>query len=288
MSTPLPLTEPFSAPRRRSRLSKLRLAIVGAALVAALILCAAASPWLAPHNPQAMSLEEELAPPSAHHVLGQDKFGRDVLSRIIYGARVSLLVGVLTVLVSLSLGAALGCTAGYLGGLIDEAFLRVVDIFLAFPGILLALAIMAVLGPSLSNVIIALCLTGWVGYARLARAQVLSLKERDFIVAARASGATDARIIFRHILPNVMAPLSVQATFGMGAAITAEAALSFLGLGVQPPTPSWGSMLNEGRQFLLIAPHLTTFPGLAIMLIVLGFNFLGDGLSDWLDPRKAS
>jgi peptide/nickel transport system permease protein len=235
-----------------------------------------------------MSLEEELAPPSAHHVLGQDKFGRDILSRIIYGARVSLLVGVLTVLVSLSLGAALGCTAGYLGGLIDEAFLRVVDIFLAFPGILLALAIMAVLGPSLSNVIIALCLTGWVGYARLARAQVLSLKERDFIVAARASGATDARIIFRHILPNVMAPLSVQATFGMGAAITAEAALSFLGLGVQPPTPSWGSMLNEGRQFLLIAPHLTTFPGLAIMLVVLGFNVLGDGLSDWLDPRKAS
>jgi peptide/nickel transport system permease protein len=272
--------------RRGPRLKRMRLALVGAALTLALIVCAAASPWLAPHSPQAMSLTEELAQPSSAHPLGQDKFGRDVLSRIIYGARVSLLVGTLTVLVSLSVGAALGCAAGYAGGLVDELFLRVVDIFLAFPGILLALALMAVMGPSLSNVIIALCLVGWVGYARLARAQVLTLKERDFVVAARASGATNTRIIFRHILPNVVAPLSVQATFGMGAAITAEAALSFLGLGVQAPTPSWGSMLNEGRQFLLIAPHLTTFPGLAIMLVVLGFNFLGDGLRDWLDPRK--
>lgn len=288
MSTPLPLTAELREPRRRSRLARFRLTLVGALLIAALLLCAAASPWLAPHSPQAMNLAEELAAPSPGHPLGQDKFGRDVLSRIIYGARVSLLVGVLTVMVSVAIGAALGCTAGYLGGMVDEVFLRVVDIFLAFPGILLALAIMAVLGPSLSNVIIALCLTGWVGYARLARAQVLSLKERDFVVAARATGASDSRIIFRHILPNVAAPLSVQATFGMGAAITAEAALSFLGLGVQPPTPSWGSMLNEGRQFLLIAPHLTTFPGLAIMLVVLGFNFLGDGLNDWLDPRKVT
>jgi peptide/nickel transport system permease protein len=267
-------------------LRRLRLAIIGAAVILALIVCAATSPYLAPYDPQAMSLEQELSPPSAGHLLGQDKFGRDILSRIIYGARISLLVGVTTVLVSLSIGACVGCAAGFFGGLADEVFLRIVDIFLAFPGILLALSLMALLGPALSNVIIALCLVGWVGYARLARAQVLSLKERDFVLAARASGATDARIIFRHVLPNVLAPLTVEATFGMGAAITAEAALSFLGLGVQPPTPSWGSMLNEGRQFLLIAPHLTTFPGLAIMLVVLGFNFLGDGLRDWLDPRK--
>jgi peptide/nickel transport system permease protein len=264
------------------------MAALGAALSAALIVCAAASPLLAPYSPQRMSLEEELATPSPAHPLGQDKFGRDVLSRLIYGARVSLLVGTVTVAISLAVGACLGCAAGFWGGLIDELFLRVVDVFLAFPGILLALALMAVLGPSLSNVVIALSLTGWVGYARLARGQVLSLKERDFVAAARASGATDGRIIFRHILPNVAAPLSVQATFGLGAAITAEAALSFLGLGVQPPTPSWGSMLNEGRQFLLLAPHLTTFPGLAIMLTVLGFNFLGDGLNDWLDPRKVA
>jgi len=287
-----PQAAPALPIRRRPRrallrqLSRLKLAVVGGLLVVVLVFCAAASPWLAPYSPQAMSLEEELAAPSPQHLLGQDKFGRDILSRIIYGARVSLLVGVITVLVSLSIGAAVGCTAGYLGGLIDEAFLRVVDIFLAFPGILLALALMAVMGPALSNVIIALCIVGWVGYARLARAQVLSLKSRDFVVAAKACGAKDRRIIFRHILPNVMAPLLVQATFGLGSAVSAEAALSFLGLGVQAPTPSWGSMLNEGRQFLLIAPHLTTFPGLAIMLVVLGFNFLGDGLSDWLDPRK--
>ncbi|MFH0809449.1 MAG: nickel transporter permease [Pseudomonadota bacterium] len=265
----------LAGPRFKSRLLRGRLALIGAALIAALVVCATASPWLAPQNPQKMSLEEELRPPSAQHLLGQDKFGRDIFSRVIHGARVSLLVGTVTVLVSLSLGICLGCTAGYFGGVVDEIFLRVVDIFLAFPGILLALSLMAVLGPSLSNVIIALCLVGWVSYARLARGQVLSLKERDFVVAARAAGASDRRIIFRHILPNVLAPLTVEATFGMGSAIVAEAALSFLGLGVQPPTPSWGSMLNEGRQFLLIAPHLTTFPGLAIMLVVLGFNFVG-------------
>ena len=251
------------------------------------ILCSTAffAPVLAPYDPTQPTLKEGLTPPGRHHLLGQDKFGRDVLSRIIYGARISLWVGVTTALVSLTLGTAIGATAGYYGGVIDELVTRVIDILLAFPGILLALAVMAILGPSLKNVILALCAVGWVGYARLARGQVMAVKQRDYVTAAQAIGAGSFRIIFLHILPNIMAPLIVEATFGMGGAIVGEAGLSFLGFGVQPPTPSWGSMLNEGRHFLLLAPYLTTFPGMAIMIVVLGFNFLGDGLRDVLDPR---
>lgn len=262
-----------------------RLVVVGLAVTLALILTALLAPVLAPFDPTAQNLEQGLSPPTPAHPLGQDKFGRDILSRIIYGARISLWVGLSTALVSLAIGTTIGAISGYLGGLTDEIVTRIIDILLAFPGILLALALMAILGPSLNNVIIALCAVGWVGYARLARGQVLAIKEREFVLAAKALGAGKARIIFVHMAPNILAPLIVEATFGMGGAIVGEAGLSFLGFGVQPPTPSWGGMLNEGRQFLLIAPHLTTFPGLAIMLVVLGFNFLGDGLRDLLDPR---
>jgi peptide/nickel transport system permease protein len=204
---------------------------------------------------------------------------------LFYGARISLLVGVMSVAVTLTLGVAIGALAGYQSGILDEFLMRLTDMFLAFPGILLALALMAILGPSLTNVVIALCIVGWVGYARLTRGLVLVARDMEYVTAARATGATAPYILIWHILPNIAGPLVVQATFSLAGMIVAEAGLSFLGLGVQPPTPSWGSMLNEGRLFLLLAPHLTMIPGVAIMLAVLGCNLLGDGLRDWLDPR---
>ncbi|MEK7782312.1 MAG: ABC transporter permease, partial [Candidatus Binatota bacterium] len=203
----------------------------------------------------------------------------------LYGARISVLVGISTVSVSLLIGLLVGSLSGYFGGWVDQLLMRLVDILLAFPGILLAIAFTAVLGPGLNHVILALCLIGWTGYARLVRGEVLAIRERDFIHAAQALGGSPARIVLLHMLPNILPPLLIQGTFGMAAAIIAEGSLSFLGLGVQPPTPSWGSMLNEGRQFLLVAPHLTTFPGLAIMVTVLGLNLLGDGLRDWLEKK---
>jgi peptide/nickel transport system permease protein len=250
-----------------------------------MVLMAVFAPFLAPYDPTAIMLAEGLSGPSITHPLGQDKLGRDILSRIIYGARISLYVGIFTVAISAVVGSAVGALAGYLGGFVDEAVMRLIDVLLAFPGILLAIAIMAILGPSLNNVVIALALLGWVTYARLVRGQVLALRELEFVHAARALGADARRIITRHLMPNVLGPVIVQATFGMAGAIVAEAGLSFLGLGTQPPTPSWGSMLNDGREFLLTAPHLTTIPGIAIMVVVLGLNFLGDGLRDVLDPR---
>ncbi|MDY6952117.1 MAG: ABC transporter permease [Thermodesulfobacteriota bacterium] len=262
-----------------------RLVLLGLAIIVVMILGALLAPLLTPYDPNAQQLNEGLSRPSWSHPLGQDRLGRDILARTLYGARISLWVGISTALISLIIGMIIGATAGFLGGVVDEMLTRVIDVLLAFPGILLALVLMALLGPSLNNVILALCLVGWVGYARLARAQVLSIRERTYITAARSIGATQGRIICSHILPNILPPLLVEATFGIGGAIVGEAGLSFLGFGVQPPTPSWGAMLNEGRQFLLIAPHLTTFPGLAIMLVVLGFNFFGDGLRDMLDPR---
>jgi peptide/nickel transport system permease protein len=262
--------------------------IAGLGILGALILTALLAPIVAPWDPAIQNLAQGLSGPSLEHPLGQDKMGRDILSRLIYGSRVSLLVGLSTVLVSLSIGTLVGVISGYLGGMTDEALTRVMDVVLAFPGILLALTLMAVLGPSLSNVVIALCIVGWVNYARLTRGQVLTLRERDFVAAARALGCGNLHIIVHHLIPNLMAPLLVEATFGIGSAIVGEAGLSFLGLGVQPPTPSWGSMLNEGRSFLLIAPHLTAFPGLAIMTVVLGVNFFGDGLRDLLDTRLKS
>lgn len=268
------------------RLRRHRLAMAGLGIIGAIILLAIFAPYISPADPLAIDYAHTAAPPGVPgHLLGTDAVGRDILARLIYGTRVSLQVGFVAVGIAASLGAAVGLTAGYYGGIVDNVLMRMVDVFLAFPVIVLAIAIIAVLGPSLVNVMIALGLVAWTTYARVLRGQVLVLRELDFVQAARAVGTGDGRIIVRHILPNAMAPIIVLATVGMAAAIIAEAALSFLGLGVQPPTPSWGSMLNEGRAFLRTAPHISTLPGLAIMVTVLGFNFLGDGLRDALDPR---
>jgi peptide/nickel transport system permease protein len=244
------------------------------------------APMLAPRDPLSQNLDQDLIAHSREHPLGTDKLGRDLLSRIIYGGRVSLLVGMATVTLSLTIGVAIGSFSGYFGGLVDQMLMRLVDILMAFPGILLAIAFTAVLGPGLDHVIVALCLIGWTGYARLVRGEILSLRERDFIHAARALGGRPKRIILRHLLPNLLPPLLIQATFGLAAAVVAEGSLSFLGLGVEPPTPSWGSMLNDGRQFLLVAPHLTTYPGLALMITVLALNLVGDALQERLNGRN--
>jgi peptide/nickel transport system permease protein len=257
-------------------------AIVGLALTAALV-----GPLVTHADPAAQQLALRLAGPTAGHPLGLDELGRDILARVLAGARISFLVGLTVVSVSASFGTLLGALAGYYGGIVDDVVGRVIDVLLAFPGLLLAIALVAVLGPSLGNVLFALTVIGWVGYARLVRGQVLRAREFEYVQAARALGAGTPRILWRHVVPNAIPAVVVQATLGMGAAIIGEAALSFLGLGVQPPTPSWGTMLNGGRAHLLDAPHLTIFPGLAIALLVLGFNFLGDGLRDATDPKRA-
>ena len=258
---------------------------VGLILVSSLIVGALLAPLLSPYPPNRQDLDRDLLLSSPEHPLGTDKLGRDILSRVIYGGQISLLVGFATVIISASMGIGLGALAGYAGGWIDHLLMRLIDILLAFPGILLAIAFTAVLGPGLDHVIVALCLIGWTGYARLVRGEILSLREREFVQAARALGCPGKRIVTRHLLPNLLPPLLIQATFGLAAAIVAEGSLSFLGLGVEPPTPSWGSMLNDGRQFLLVAPHLTTYPGLAIMLTVLALNLIGDALQERLGPR---
>lgn len=257
---------------------------VGGAIVLVAVVAALFGPWLSPFDPSAQELALRLEGPTGAHWFGLDELGRDIFARVLAGARISLLVGIVVVGVSSVIGILLGSIAGYFGGRIDEAISRVVDILLAFPGLLLAIALVAVLGPSLTNVVLALSMIGWVGYARLVRGQVLRSRELEFVQAARALGASTPRILLRHVIPTTLPAVTVQATLGMGGAILAEAALSFLGLGVQPPTPSWGTMLNYGRGHLLDAPHLTVFPGLAIAILVLGFNFLGDGLRDVLDP----
>ena len=259
---------------------------VGLVIVCLAIFAAVAGPFLTPYEPSAQELARRLEGPSLSHPLGLDELGRDILSRLLSGARVSLLVGVAVVSVSSLLGMLLGSIAGYFGGPIDDLISRVVDVLMAFPGILLAIALVAVLGPSLTNVVLALSVIGWVGYARLVRSQALRAREFEFVQAARALGAGAPRIVLRHVLPTAFPAVVVQATLGMAGAIIAEAALSFLGLGVQPPTPSWGTMLDAGRAHLFDAPHLTIFPGLAIAVLVLGFNFLGDGLRDRVDPRQ--
>jgi peptide/nickel transport system permease protein len=263
------------------------LATTGVVLVAIFIVFALFAPWIAPQDPAHIDLPSRLAPPSLSHWCGTDELGRDILSRLIYGSRVSMLVGSCVVAGSLGLGLIIGSIAGYYGGRIDR-FVNVVimNAFLSFPGILLAIAFVAFRGPGIFNVVLALSLGGWVGYARLVRAQVLAAREREFVEAARALGASDLRVIVRHILPNIIQPVIVQAAIGMAGAILAEATMSFLGLGVPPPTASWGTMLNDGRAHLFDAPHLVIFPALAVMLAVLSFNFIGDALRDYLDPRS--
>ncbi|HUF24829.1 MAG TPA: ABC transporter permease [Vicinamibacterales bacterium] len=260
----------------------------GAVIVGITVIAAVFGPWLAPWDPNAQELALRLAGPTSGHWFGLDELGRDILSRLLIGARISLLVGVAVVTASSSVGILMGSIAGYYGGKIDDVISRVMDVLLAFPGILLAIALVAVLGPSLTNVIIALSVIGWVGYARLVRAQVLRIREFEYVQAARALGARTPRILLRHVIPATLPVVIVQGTLGMAGAIIAEASLSFLGLGVQPPMPSWGTMLDAGRSHLFDAPHLTLFPGIAIALLVLGFNFLGDGLHDRIDPRMIS
>ena len=266
-----------------------RLTIVGLVIVTILVIVAVFAPWIATHDVGATNLSLRYLPPSSQYFFGTDSTGRDIFSRVVFGARISLKVGLVVVAVSAIVGTLMGALAGYYGGWIDRIISGYVfNVFLAFPGLLLAIAMVAFLGAGLNKLIFALCIIGWVGYARLIRGQVLKVREYDFVQAARALGARDARILFIHILPNAIQPLIVQASLGMAGAVLSEAALSFLGLGVPPPAPSWGVMIEEARDLstLQAAPHALIFPGLAIALTVLAFNFIGDGLREYLDPRQ--
>ena len=261
----------------------------GLALSLLLIVLALAAPWLAPADPTAQHLAVRLTGPSAAHWMGTDELGRDVLSRVLFGARISMLVGVSVVFGAGIVGFAIGAIAGYCGGWFDRLVnIVLINAFLSFPGILLAIAFAAFLGPGVGKVILALVVTGWAGYARLARAQILQAKEMEYVLAARSLGASPVRILVRHLMPNILQPVLIQATIGMAGAILAESTLSFLGVGVLAPMPSWGAMLNDARGHLFDAPHLVLFPALAIMTAVLAFNLLGDALRDWLDPRMRS
>jgi peptide/nickel transport system permease protein len=277
-------TSAISLPRLASRNP---LAAVGVVLVTIFLIFALFAPWIAPQDPAYIDLPNRLEAPSAHHWCGTDELGRDILSRLIYGARISMFVGGSVVLVSLGVGLIIGSLAGYYGGRIDRFVnLILMNAFLSFPGILIAIAFVAFRGPGITNLVLALSIGGWVGYARLVRGQVLATREREFVEAARALGASDTRIIVRHILPNIIQPVIVQAAIGMAGAILAEATMSFLGLGVPPPAASWGSMLNDARSHLFDSPHLVILPAVTVMLAVLSFNFIGDALRDLLDPRS--
>jgi len=266
------------------RLRRNRMAMIGGVIVLVMFVLAMAAPLLG-RDPGAIDIAVRLQAPSWNHPLGTDDLGRDVLTRILFGARISLLVGFVAVGIATAIGIALGAVAGYYGRWVDTLLMRFVDIMLCFPTFFLILAVIAFLDPSIWNIMIIIGLTGWMGVARLVRAEFLSLRERDFVMAARAIGANDARIIFRHILPNALSPVLVSATLGVAGAILTESALSFLGIGVQPPTPSWGNMLIAGKQTLGTAWWLSVFPGLAILVTVLGYNLLGEGIRDALDPR---
>ena len=262
-----------------------RLNLIGLALVLVVVASALFAPWIAPHEPDEQDLLGRLEPPSSEHVMGTDQLGRDIFSRLLYGARISLRVALTVVAITLVIGTLVGVVSGYAGGWVDEALMRFVDILLAFPGILLALVIAGILGPSLTNIMIALAVVGWTQYARIIRGSVLSIKEKEFIKAARLMNVSKPRIISRHVLPNVITPVVVLATMDMAYVILGTAGLSFLGLGAQPPTPEWGAMLSAGRNHIQTAWWVVNFPGLVIMITVLGFNLLGDGLRDVLDPR---
>jgi peptide/nickel transport system permease protein len=265
-----------------------RSAVIGLAIIVVFVFVALAAPLLAPYDVYQMNMPQRLKPPSSEHLLGTDDFGRDLLTRIIFGARISLTVSLGTVALSLLIGVSFGLLAGYLGGTTDIWLMRLVDVFLSFPAILLALSFVAVLGTGIQNIMIALALVSWTTYARVVRASTLAIKEEEYVVAARVIGARTWRILLRHVLPNAAGPIIVIAALGMGNVIVAEAALSFLGLGVKPPEPSWGTTLTFGLTYLREDPYLSTFPGLAIMFAVLGFNLLGDGLRDLLDAGKTS
>ena len=270
---------------RRPPILREPLNIVAIALIALFALCALLAPILAPYDPLAQTLGSRLEPPSAAHWLGTDQLGRDIASRLLYGARISLVIGVVVVALAGIFGTFVGLVAGYASGLADEGLMRLTEVFLAFPPLILAMAIAGALGPSLTNAIIAIAAVTWAVYARLARGQVLSLRRREYVEAARTIGASRTRVLVRHLLPNALAPLLIQASFDMGAAIIAAAGLSFIGFGAQPPTPEWGVMISEGRNFISTQPWLSLFPGLAILFAVGAFNVLGDGLRDVLDPR---
>ena len=263
-----------------------KLAFAGLVIVVMISLTAIFAPWFVPYDPGLQQLPDRLMGPSRTHLFGTDELGRDIFSRVLLGTRVSMRVGATVVLLSSLIGVLIGGVAGFLGGRFD-AFITsiVIDSFLAFPGILLAIALVAFLGPGLDRIILALVAMGWVGFARLARGQVLKVKTLDFVEAARALGASGPRVFFLHVLPSIIQPVMVQVSVGMAVAILAEASLSFLGLGIAPPTPSWGAMLNEGRNHLFEAPHMIVFPSILLMATVLSLNLLGDGIRDWLDPK---
>jgi len=267
------------------RLKRNRMAMTGLGLVLGLFVVSAFAPWLAPYDPNQIDLKQVLMPPSPAHYLGTDTLGRDVLSRIIFGSRVSLKVGFVAVGLATLIGLLVGALAGYYGGWVDQGLMRLVDLMLCFPAFFLILAVIAVLEPSIWNIMAVIGLTGWMGVARLVRAEFLSLREREFVTAARALGAGDTRLILRHMLPNALAPVMVSATLGVAGAILTESALSFLGLGVQPPTPSWGNILTAGKDNIEIAWWLSVFPGLAILITVMSYNLLGEGIREAIDPR---
>ncbi len=268
------------------RFAKNRLALWGLAAALGLFAASALAPFLAPHDPDELNTRQRLKPPSAEHLLGTDSLGRDVLSRLIWGGRISLKVGFVAVGLATAIGLVLGALAGYYGGMADGAVMRFCDLMLCFPSMFLILAVIAILEPSVWNVMIVIGLTSWMGVARLVRAEFISLKNRDFTLAARALGASDFRIIARHLLPNAMAPVLVAATLGVAGAILMESSLSFLGLGVQPPTATWGAMLADGKDYLSRAWWLSLYPGLAILFTVLSYNLVGEGLRDAFDPRS--
>ena len=272
--------------RLLKELTRNPMSAAGLVLVCLLALIAIFAPYLSPYDPQAIDTYHILEAPGPAHLLGTDALGRDVLSRLIYGTRISLLVGIVAVGIATLIGTVLGALAGFYGGIVDVLIMRLVDVMLCFPTIFLIMAVIAFLEPSIWNIMAVIGLTSWMGVARLVRAEFLSLRERDFVLAARVIGASDMRILFGHILPNAIAPVIVSATLGVGSAILTESALSFLGIGVQPPTPSWGNMLTAGKDNIEIAWWLSVFPGLAILITVLAYNLLGEGLRDVLDPRS--
>lgn len=267
------------------RLSRNRFAMAGGAVVCLLFILSLSAPFLTPYEPDAIDAYHVLTSPSAAHWFGTDELGRDVLTRVIFGARISLKVGFVAVGIAVIIGTVVGLLAGYYGGWTDSLLMRLVDIMLCFPTFFLILAVIAMLEPSIWYIMIVIGLTGWMGVARLVRAEVLTLREREFVMAARAIGASDLRIIFRHILPNALSPVLVSATLGVAGAILTESALSFLGIGVQPPVPSWGNILTSGKDYIEFAWWLSLFPGLAILLTVLSYNLVGEGIRDALDPR---